>query len=50
MMAASRPPPMPSGMNASALKAKGYSTTGEPFKKPMTAYMCFLKEQTALIS
>ena len=37
-------------MNATALRAKGFSTTGEPFKKPMTAYMCFLKEQTALIS
>lgn len=26
------------------------SSNGEPFKKPMTPYMCFLKEQTDLLS
>ena len=26
------------------------SSNGDPFKKPMTPYMCFLKEQTALLS
>jgi|LauGreDrversion4_2_1035121.scaffolds.fasta_scaffold746432_2 hypothetical protein len=26
------------------------NSNGEPFKKPMTPYMCFLKEQTALLS
>lgn len=36
-------PPMPPTRRA-------FNSYGEPFKKAMTPYMCFLKEQTALLS
>jgi hypothetical protein len=38
------------GAQISGIPRRVFNSKGEPFKKPMTPYMCFLKEQTALLS
>ncbi|TNV81757.1 hypothetical protein FGO68_gene10957 [Halteria grandinella] len=42
--------PPHNGIQAQIPHRRAFNSIGEPFKKPMTPYMCFLKEQTALQS